>query len=100
MPALETGGTLKGIEGAVDFEGSKFVGGKFEFLALREFWRIENAAPGYVAPSGNADADLASFGHVQERQRALCLEHGEHSGRQEQYGKSVIEASMGLPRRE
>ena len=67
VPALEAGGTLHGIEGAIDLEGREFAGGIFELLALGKFWRIEDAAPGYVAPSRNADTDLASFGHVQER---------------------------------
>lgn len=60
MPALEAGRALQGIEGAVDFKRSKFARGEFEFLALRQFCRVEDAAPGRIAPAGNADADLAN----------------------------------------
>ena len=58
-PAAEACGALHGVEGAVDFDRGEEGGGVLELAALREFWRIEDAAPVFVAPAGDADADSA-----------------------------------------
>ena len=65
-PAAEVLGALEGVEGAVDLDGGKVLGGELELATLREFRRIEDAAPRFVAPAGDADADLAAGGGAGE----------------------------------
>ena len=61
-PREETGGALEGVERAVDFDGGEERGGVGEFFFMREFVGIEFAAPSFVIPSGDADADTARNG--------------------------------------
>jgi hypothetical protein len=55
--------TLQGVEAAVDFDGGKRGCGKLQFSALRELFRIKDAAPTLVSPAGDADADFARDAH-------------------------------------
>ena len=50
VPLFPTGGALKRVEGAVDFDGVKLAGGVVEFFFLGEVFGVEGAALGVRAP--------------------------------------------------
>ena len=64
-PFAETLGLLRSVIGAVDLDRGQFGGGVFEFLRLRQLFRIENAAPWRERPAADPDVDVACLGcHV------------------------------------
>ena len=65
-PFFETGRALERVEGAVDLDGAERFGGEIQFIFLRELGGIKDAAPGLVAPAGDADANFRCFGHGAE----------------------------------
>src|ERR1700730_13083256 len=57
-PSFETIGRLQGIEGAIDFDGAKNFRSVGKFAFCREILGIKDATPGFVAPAGDAYANL------------------------------------------
>ena len=71
-PSCEVVGALQGIEGAVDLDGGENSGGVGELALVREFCGIKYAAPGFVPPAGDSDADFSwSGGHMIPQARSL-----------------------------
>ncbi len=49
---------MEGVEGPVDLDGVEMARGEMEFIFLGEVFGVEGASPGFVAPAGDADAEL------------------------------------------
>jgi len=57
-PVRVAGGALQRIKGTVDFDAGKRARRECQLALLRQARWIEFAAPGCVAPSGNANANI------------------------------------------
>lgn len=62
-PALEAGGNLKRVKRTVNFDRTEIFCSESELAFLREVFWIEDSAPGLVAPTRNAYADITKFFH-------------------------------------
>ncbi len=57
LPLDERRAFLRAVVGAVDLDRRQPAAGELELARLRQFLRIERAAPGGIGPAANADAD-------------------------------------------
>src|SRR5436190_17266349 len=61
VPALVVGWALQGVKRTVDLDRGQHTRGELELPPLGQILGIENAAPRWVAPSGDADANRAQL---------------------------------------